>query len=265
MAQGSVKSGLASGPGVSQPRSPQAALSEPLTAVLKQLMAEVGITSFRALAQAAGVSEGAIRQVRSGRLAPLRLEVLQKLSRALKLPVTEFIAQFNGDGNTSPAAALPALSDARSVPASQQLLEGSPEQRSDGTADASALAALRQEYTRLQAQLTEQHQQLSAEFQSATLAALETWLTQWPTAAYAAQKNPQAPAVRLLPLMKPIEALLAEWGVRAIASVGDEVPYDPTLHQLLEGTAQPGQTVKIRYTGYWHGDRLLQRAKVSPV
>jgi hypothetical protein len=37
------------------------------------------------------------------------------------------------------------------------------------------------------------------------------------------------------------------------------------LHQLLEGTAQPGDLVKVRYTGYRQGDKLLYRVKVSPV
>ena len=88
---------------------------------------------------------------------------------------------------------------------------------------------------------------------------------QWPTAAAAAEKNPQLPAVRLLPLIKPVEQLLKQWGVEAIASVGDEVAYDPQHHQLIEGTAAPGESVKVRYTGYRQGEKLLHRAKVSPV
>ncbi|HEY9738045.1 MAG TPA: helix-turn-helix domain-containing protein [Trichocoleus sp.] len=242
------------------PKRPKAPISETLTDKLRQLMAEADIVSFKALAQGAGVSEGVIRQVRSGQLASLRLEVLQKLSRALNLPVTELITQISADQASSKTS--PPNRDLASQ--TEPSVAGTPEQSSRSTPDAE-LTALRQEYARLQAQLIEQQQQLRVDFQKAALASLESWLTQWPTAAYAAQQNPQAPAVRLLPLMKPIEALLAEWGVRAIASVGEEVPYDPTLHQLIEGTAQPGQTVRIRYTGYWHGERLLQRAKVSPV
>jgi len=37
--------------------------------------------------------------------------------------------------------------------------------------------------------------------------------------------------------------------VEAIAPVGAELSYDPQLHQLL-GRAQPGERVKVRYTGY---------------
>jgi len=58
---------------------------------------------------------------------------------------------------------------------------------------------------------------------------------------------------------------LQQWSVEAIAEVGKELPYDPTQHQLIEGTAQPGELVRVRYTGYRQGEKLLYRAKVSPV
>ncbi|WP_156120533.1 hypothetical protein [Neosynechococcus sphagnicola] len=40
--------------------------------------------------------------------------------------------------------------------------------------------------------------------------------------------------------------------------------YDPRHHDLLEGIAQPGDRVTICHAGYYHGDRLLFRAKVKP-
>ncbi|NEO49650.1 MAG: nucleotide exchange factor GrpE, partial [Moorea sp. SIO4A3] len=122
----------------------------------------------------------------------------------------------------------------------------------------------KQEYQRLEQQLEQQRETLMQEFQQSSLQVLESWLVQWPTAAYAAQQNQQLPAVRLLPLVKPVEQLLEKWGVEAIASVGDELPYDPQQHQLMSGTAQPGDRVRVRYTGYRIGDKLLHRAKVSP-
>jgi molecular chaperone GrpE (heat shock protein) len=124
---------------------------------------------------------------------------------------------------------------------------------------------LRREYDRLQAQLLQQRQELWQEFQQSSVQVLESLLLQLPTAAYAAQQNPQAPAVKLLPLLRPIEALLQHWGIEAIAAVGSEVPYDPQQHQLMEGTAAVGDRVRVRYTGYRQGDKLLYRAKVSPV
>jgi len=58
---------------------------------------------------------------------------------------------------------------------------------------------------------------------------------------------------------------LEHWGVESIAPVGAQIPYNPQQHQLMEGTAEPGEPVKVRYTGYRQGDKLLYRAKVSLV
>jgi transcriptional regulator with XRE-family HTH domain len=208
------------------------------TEALQQLMAEAGIPSFRALARAAELSVGAISQVRRGQIARLRLESILRLSQALNTPAEDLIRQFVPDRATAPAGS---------------------------SADGDQVAALQAEYNRLQGQLAEQKQVLQAAFQAEALSTIEAWLLQWPTAAYAAQQNAQVPAVRLVPLLQPVERLLVAWGVRAIAPVAAEVPYDPTQHQLMEGTAQPGDLVRIRYTGYWHGEKLLYRAKVSPV
>ena len=198
------------------------------TPQLQTLMQQAGFSSFKSLAQAAAVSERQIRQIRRGDLSQLRLEILQKLSQALGLSLTELLASFD--------------------------LAPSP-----------AIEALQQEYDRLQAQLAQQQQELRQEFQQSSLQILESLLLQLPTAAYAAQQNPQVPAVKLLPLLRPIDHLLEAWGVVAIAAVGSEVAYDPQQHQLMEGTVQPGESVRVRYTGYRQGDRWLHRAKVSPI
>ncbi|NJM49363.1 MAG: helix-turn-helix domain-containing protein [Alkalinema sp. RU_4_3] len=47
------------------------------------------------------------------------------------------------------------------------------------------------------------------------LQVLEPWLLQWSAAVYAAQQNPLAPAVKLVPLMRPVEMLVESWGVQA--------------------------------------------------
>lgn len=130
--------------------------------------------------------------------------------------------------------------------------------------DASA-TTLQKEYDRLQAQLTNQREVLLQEFQQASLQTLEPWLLQWSAAAYAAQQNPQAPAVKLLPLLRPIEQLLTDWGIEPTAIVGSEIPYDPQQHQLMGGMAEAGELVRVRYAGYRQSDRILYRAKVSPV
>ncbi|HEY9666522.1 MAG TPA: helix-turn-helix domain-containing protein [Coleofasciculaceae cyanobacterium] len=211
------------------------AFGQDYTQQLQELMQRLGFSSYKQLSRSTGVSEKQLRRLRQGQLSQMRVETLLKLAQALQVSVNDLLAMFS-------------LESTR--PASQ-------EKESD--------RALRQEYQRLQQQLQEQREMLMQEFQHSSLQVLESWLVQWPTAAYAVEQNQQLPAVRLLPLVRPVEQLLQEWGVEAIASVGAHIPYDPHLHQLMEGTAQPGETVRVRYTGYQHQDKLLYRAKVSPV
>lgn len=202
------------------------------THLLRQFMQGVGVSSFRQLSRISGISERQLKRLRQGLVLQMRVGELQKLSEALQVPVSQLLTTFSVGEITS---------------------------HDEG------LAALRQEYQRLQQQLEKQREKLEQEFQLSSLQVLESWLLQWPTAAAAAQNNPQLPAQRLLPLVKPVEQLLEKWGVEVIASVGEEVPYHPQWHQLMEGTAEPGESVKVRYVGYRQGNKLLYRAKVSPV
>ena len=207
------------------------------TQSLQKLMQGLGVSSYKALAKTAGVSDRQLLRLRRGELDRMRVDVLLKLSQALQVSLTELVVTF------SPATEQP-----------------TPEEESTP-----AVAQLKKEYERLQAQLDTQRQELWLEFQQSSLQVIESWLLQWPTAAQKARENPQLAAVKLLPLVRPIEQLLQKWEVEAIAPVGAEVAYDPQLHQPLEGTAQPGEKVKVRYTGYRQGDKLLYRAKVSPI
>lgn len=201
------------------------------TPPLQQWMQQAGFSSFRALSQATGISEKQIRRIRRGEVSQLRLEMLQRLSQSLQVSLPELLAA---------------------------LVESAPRQEAS-----SDLATLKQEYDRLQARLDQQQRELWQEFQQSSVQILESLLLQLPTAVYAAQQNPQVPAVKLLPLLRPLDRLLEEWGIEAIAGVGSEIPYDPQQHQLMEGTAQAGESVRVRYTGYRQGDKLLYRAKVS--
>ena len=207
------------------------------TQLLQKLMQGLGVSSYKALAKTAGVSDRQLLRLRRGELNRMRVDVLLKLSQALQVSLTELVVTF------SPATEQPPLEE-----------ESTP-----------AVTQLKKEYERLQAQLDTQRQELWLEFQQSSLQVIESWLLQWPTAAQKARENPQLAAIKLLPLVRPIEQLLQKWEVEAIAPVGAEVAYDPQLHQLLEGTAQPGEKVKVRYTGYHQGDKLLYRAKVSPI
>lgn len=219
------------------------------TSQLQRLMQSVGFSSFKSLSQATGISERQLLRLRRGELAGMRLATLIKLSQALQVSVTDLLEQF---GDLTPRGETDGAG--RELPASQH----------DATSP-SDLQDLQREYDRLQTQLQQQQQALQQEFQQTSLQILESLLLQLPTAMYAAQQNPQAPAVKLLPLLRPLETLLQAWGIEQIAPVGAEVPYDPQQHQLMAGTAEIGDRVRIRYTGYRQGERLLYRAKVSGV
>lgn len=221
-------------------------------AQLRSLMQPIGLSSFRALSRAAGVSEWQVDLLRQGRVGQIRVEVLLKLSQVLQLSMGELVERF------SDLPVIPARSTGS--PAAQPDHEPVSSHPSEA-----ALQQLRQEYQRLQAQLEQQRATLEQEFQQATLQILESWLLQFPAAAYAAQQNPEWPATKLLPLMRPIEQLLKTWGIEMVAPVGAELPYNPQEHQLLQGTAHPGEQVKVRNPGYRQGDKLLYRAKVSRV
>ena len=206
----------------------------PGTAILRQQMAKAGIASFRALAQAAGVSSGAIHQLRQGQIGQMRVKGLRAIAAALHLSLEELIAAFEPE----PGA---------------------------GTSKRDRPDVLAQEYARLQQQHQTQAATLRQALQQEVLSHLEPWLLQWPTVTHAVAQNPDLPASRLLPLVKPVEQLLAAWDVVVMAPVGTTVPYDPQCHQLMTGEAHPGDAVRIRYVGYRWGDRLLHRAKVSPI
>lgn len=214
-------------------RSSPASSNPAYTDRLRARMQPLNLSSYQALSKAAGVSKWQIEQLRQGKAAEMRLNVLYQIAAALQISIDTLIQEFS-DLTDSPQT-----STAENPASTASVQQSDPAQ-------------------------TPQREQLQQEFQQAALQAIESWLIQFPTAAYAAQQNPQLPAVKLLPLMRPIEQLLQTWGVESIAPVGTELPYDPQWHQLMEGTAQPGDKVRIRYTGYRQGDRLLYRAKVSP-
>ncbi|PSB35058.1 hypothetical protein C7B70_02025 [Chlorogloea sp. CCALA 695] len=200
---------------------------------LRSLMQRVGIVSFKALASTAGVSPRQIRRLRQGEIAQMRVENVIKLAQLLQVPINVLVKTFS---NLAPA----------------------PPQTDDKTID-----TLKQEYQRLQHQLAQQRQTLLQEFQLSSLQVLESCLLQLPTFAFKVQQNPEISATKLLPLMRPLEQLLQQWGIEQIAPVGSKLPYNEQLHQLLKGNAQPGDLVIVRYTGYIQGDKLLYRAKVS--
>ncbi|MEG3835894.1 MULTISPECIES: helix-turn-helix domain-containing protein [unclassified Microcoleus] len=199
---------------------------------LQRLMEQAGLSSDRELSQKAGVSEIQLSRLRRGLALQTRADILLKISQALQISLTELLATL--------------------TPNYVELEQAPP-------------TALEQEYQRLQASIEQQRESLMQEFQLSSLQILESWMLQWPTAASKAQENHNLRAQKLLPLLRPVEQLLEHWGVESIAPVGAEIPYNPQQHQLMEGTAEPGEPVTVRYTGYRQGEKLLYRAKVSRV
>lgn len=215
---------------------------------LRSLIQAAQIPSFRALQQTAQVSEWQIKQLKQGKAAQMRVEVLAKLSCALKVSLVEMLDRFSS-------------------------LEPLPHQPVAESEPGAALIQMKQEYERLQHQLETQKTQLLEEFQRNGFNTLENLLTFLPSAIHAAQQNPDLPATRLIPLLRPIDQLLQQWGIEAIAPIGSEVPYDPQWHKLDQGQAQPGDPVRVRHAGYRQlvpastsaSPRLLLRATVTPL
>jgi molecular chaperone GrpE (heat shock protein) len=223
-----------------------------LTQKLQNLMQCVGISSFKSLSAAAGVSERQILQLRRGKLKQMRVEVLLKLAKVLQLSLSELAANFSDA--SSDYQVLNLTVDSRNL---TQSINTDIDLVQENT-------NLKGEYERIVLMLQQQQELLQQEFQESGLQILESLLLFWPTAAQKARENPQLEAVKILPLVeKPLDQLLQAWGVEAIASVGSEIPYNPQLHELLAGVAQPGEIVKVCYIGYRKGEKLLHRAKVN--
>ena len=230
------------------------------THLLQNLMQEVGISSFKALSRAAGVSERQILRLRQGKVKQMRVDILLKLSHSLQITLSDVVTNFSVSSEQEKNEINSALKTQRGLNAPLPLtaLKNNEQNLLQEIAD------LKREYERSQLALAQQRELLQQEFQQTSLQLLESLLLQWPTAAQRATENQQLAAIKIVPLVqKPLEKLLQAWGVEAIASVGTEVPYDPQWHLLMEGSLQPGEIVKVRYIGYRQGEKLLYRAKVS--
>ncbi|MGD1953105.1 MAG: helix-turn-helix domain-containing protein [Leptolyngbyaceae cyanobacterium] len=219
---------------MSNPSTPTAVLASEDT--LHKIMQQAHVSSQRALAEKANVSRWQVQQLRLGKIGTMRLAVLKQLATALDCSLNELLQAFD------PEQSLP-----------------------QPTNNGHDIVRLRQEYSRLEHRLAQQHQSLEQQFQAAALQILESWLTYWPTAAKAATEREDFDAKKLLPLVKPIDRLVESWGVSVIGTVGEQLSYDPQLHQLTRGTANPGDLVQISNVGYRHGENLLQRVNVVPL
>jgi transcriptional regulator with XRE-family HTH domain len=225
------------------------------TPKLQNLIQRVGISSLKALSRVTGVSERQILRLRRGEVEKMRVEVLLRLSQALQVSLDELITTFSQQ-NLFPT---PPKFAGGSIPPATSLQSALPNQEELFK----RIADLEREYSLLQERIKEQTETLQQKFQQESLQLLESFLVQFPTAAQKARENKQLPAVNILPLVqKPLEKLLQAWGVEVIEKVGNELPYEPQFHQLIKGTAQPGDKVKVQNVGYRQGNKLLHRVRV---
>jgi molecular chaperone GrpE (heat shock protein) len=204
------------------------------TEILRQLMKLVGISSFQILSDRSGISRRAIDTLRKRNAATLKYADLAKLAEVLQIEVTEVIAKFISNTSNPESSSL-------------------------------EISALREEYQLLQQKLEQQKLELRSQFERETIQQLESLILQLPSAAYAAQQNPNMLAKNILLLLRPIDVLLQKWGITAIGSVGKEVDFDSQKHQLMEGSNEikEGDIAIVRYVGYMQGEKLLYRARVS--
>ncbi|MDJ0649582.1 MAG: helix-turn-helix domain-containing protein [Xenococcaceae cyanobacterium MO_188.B19] len=206
---------------------------------LQQLMLQAGIPDLQTLAKISGVSSWQLARLQHGLLYRMSVKTLLKLSNTLQISTEQLISIFV---------------DSSKYPDNWQPQPNQPQ--SD---------FWQQEYQRLEEKSEKQKDTMEQKFQQASLQTLESWLIQWPTAIAAVCKNPDLPAARLLPIVKPIERLIKQWGIEKIDFVGKELPYNPQYHELMKGSAQPGDMVRVRYVGYKQKDRILYKPKVSLV
>ncbi|MEL7349903.1 MAG: helix-turn-helix domain-containing protein [Cyanobacteria bacterium J06560_5] len=215
------------------------AKSAKATDTLRSLMHRANIASYRGLAAQAAVSRWQVQQLKMGNIDQMRVHVLAQLAEALQVPLHHLLSQFKKKESRTNQPLSPSQKPAQKV------------------------ETLQQEYQRLQARMEQSVEAARSHLQTEALQTLETWLTQWPTIAQRAQENESLSAVKVLPFVEPVQQLMAEWGVEAIAPVNAEVAYDPQHHQLMGAVAKPGTLVRVTHSGALHKGKLLHRAKVK--
>lgn len=210
--------------------------------LLEDLMRQVNIADIYELSRVAGVPRLPIIRIQRGLILNLSVSAVARIAKALNISVDSLIETF-----------------------SDRYADKLGSQTSSSDRDNNTLATYKQEYQKLQQEMLQQQEFLEAEFQRSSIETIESWLLQWPTAVMAVTKNPNLPASRLISLVEPVEQLLKQWNVFPLGVVGEKVTYDPQYHQLIKGTAKIGEVVEVRYVGYKQEDKLLYKAKVSPV
>lgn len=220
--------------------------------ILRQSMTAVGLPSLRSLSENSGVSRRQVRRLQTGEAHLLSVQHAQQLARSLQISLPELIQTFS----PTTLALTP-----ESGPAETTSTE------TTSTETTQAETTIVAEYQRLKNEMAQMRSQLFQVFQLETLNTLETLLLYWPTAAHKAKQDPTAPAVKLLPLLRPLETLLQSWAIETIGAVGETVCYNPQFHQWNAPHSPPERDAPVRIThvGYRQSHRILHRAKVGAV
>jgi DNA-binding Xre family transcriptional regulator len=244
------------------PPTPNAGGFDRVKTALKSRMTDRGIPSLVALSVKAQVSIGAVKRLQKGQVLAMQVQTVAKLAQALEISIEDLMNLGDDPPRSWTSAPLSPLDSELRAERSR-----SPDGQREGVGGGSSEPfGLQQEYDRLLQQFNQQETHLRERFQRETLQTLEPWLLQWSAAAYAAQSNAQLTAIKLLPLLRPIETLLDQWGVTEIGGVGEELAYDPMRHQPMNSEdLTVGTIVRIRFSGYGYQGQVLHRAKVVRV
>lgn len=115
--------------------------------------------------------------------------------------------------------------------------------------------------------LTEKLENLPSElinnWQQESFNLLQTLLANYPTAKSMIKLKPDLSAKNVINLLKPLDKLLAKWGIESIGKPWERVAFNPQIHYSNEENLTPNELVYIRFIGYSHGDNILLPAKVS--
>jgi transcriptional regulator with XRE-family HTH domain len=202
-------------------------------ALISAAMGRSGFTQFRALAQAAQVSDRQLRQLRRGQIAQLRLGTIQRVATVLGLD-WHVLADSESNDIEPPMP-----------PTDHQV---------------------QQEYRRLEQRLAQESARIQLEVQRSALTLLEPWLKNWPKVLQAVETSrPELPLAQVLGLLSPIDRLLESWDLHRIGAIGELIAFDPTLHVPIDGSPTIGDMVLIRRPGYRQGEVLLARAEVAVI
>jgi len=152
--------------------------------------------------------------------------------------------------------------------------------KSDDGAEAQAITTLRlelaerdEEIARLRKEYALLREQSKAQVEWAGGKAVESIVSQCaaPLATLSAmqarhaEKGDLNPA-DLLQVASSFRKILAERGLEQIGVVGETQPYDPALHQMLDGTRpQPGEPVLIRFAGFRFNGKIVAKAQAGAV